>query len=50
MNPCHHLQIAAMNLMLGDVVAVPFGTQGTVLGPGPDGRIEVSWEKESCGG
>ena len=35
------LQIAALNLMVGEVVAVPFGTRGTVLGPGPEGRIEV---------
>lgn len=36
-----HLQIAAMNLMIGDVVAIPFGTRGTVLGPGHEGRIEA---------
>jgi hypothetical protein len=30
-----------MNLMIGDVVAIPFGTRGTVLGPRPEGRIEA---------
>lgn len=40
--------IAAMNLMIGDVVAIPFGTRGTVLGPRPEGRIEVSFEESSA--
>lgn len=39
--------MAALNLMIGDVVVVPFGTRGTVLGPGPEGRIEVSFEESS---
>ncbi|CAL1146133.1 unnamed protein product, partial [Cladocopium goreaui] len=37
-----------MNLMIGDVVAIPFGTRGTVLGPRPEGRIEVSFEESSA--
>ena len=34
-------QVAAMNLETGPVVAVPFGTYGTVLGPGQEGRIQA---------
>ncbi len=30
-----------MNLETGPVVAVPFGTYGTVLGPGQEGRIQA---------
>eukprot|EP00434_Breviolum_minutum_P001103 symbB.v1.2.000965.t1/scaffold39.1/size394969/9 len=33
--------VAAMNLETGPVVAVPFGTYGTVLGAGQEGRIQV---------
>lgn len=34
-------QVAAMNLETGPVVAVPFGTYGTVLGAGQEGRIQA---------
>ena len=34
-------QVAAMNLETGPVVAVPFGTYGTVLGSGQEGRIQA---------
>ena len=44
-NICNHVsfvcQVAAMNLETGPVVAVPFGTYGTVLGAGQEGRIQA---------
>ena len=37
-----------MNLETGPVVAVPFGTYGTVLGAGQEGRIQAAVLGRSC--
>ena len=37
-----------MNLETGPVVAVPFGTYGTVLGAGQEGRIQAGLLGRSC--
>lgn len=37
-----------MNLETGPVVAVPFGTYGTVLGAGQEGRIQAGVLGRSC--